>query len=169
MSGSSMSRRTLLRSIAVGGAALAAPSFLTACSTDSGGGASVSNAGKKAAAWPTYTPATGAKPDLAATAEGVQAGYTTYPAKLVKAVAEKPGTGKEKVKVLSITYGTRRSRRRRTSCGRRSTKRSAWTSSSPWSRTRTSAPRWRRCSRATTCRTSSTSAAATSCRARRSS
>ncbi|MFE5688095.1 sugar ABC transporter substrate-binding protein [Streptomyces sp. NPDC056512] len=101
-----MSRRTLLRSIAVGGAALAAPSFLTACSTDSGGGGSVSNAGKKAAAWPTYTPATGAKPDLAATAEGVQAGYTTYPAKLVKAVAEKPGTGKEKIKVLSITYGS---------------------------------------------------------------
>ncbi|WP_432165167.1 extracellular solute-binding protein [Streptomyces sp. bgisy031] len=101
-----MSRRTLLRSIAVGGAALAAPSFLTACSTDSGGGGSVSNAGRKAAAWPTYTPAAGAKPDLAATAEGVQAGYTTYPAKLVKAVAEKPGTGKEKIKVLSITYGT---------------------------------------------------------------
>ncbi|MEU6661387.1 sugar ABC transporter substrate-binding protein [Streptomyces sp. NPDC046821] len=101
-----MSRRTLLRSIAVGGAALAAPSVLTACSTDSGNGGSVGNAGKKAAPWPTYTPASGATPDLAATAEGVQAGYTKYPSKLVKAVAEKPGTGKEKIRVLTITYGT---------------------------------------------------------------
>ncbi|MFI7007106.1 sugar ABC transporter substrate-binding protein [Streptomyces sp. NPDC050145] len=101
-----LSRRTLLRSIAIGGAALAAPSVLTACSSDSSGGGSVSNAGKKAAAWPTYTPAKGATPDLAPTAEGVQAGYTKYPAELVKAIAEKPGTGKEKIKVLTITYGT---------------------------------------------------------------
>ncbi|MYW64612.1 extracellular solute-binding protein [Streptomyces sp. SID8379] len=101
-----MSRRTLLRSIAVGGAALAAPAVLTACSTESSGGADVSNAGKKAAAWPTYTPGKGATPDLAATAEGVQAGFTTYPGDLVRAVAEKPGSGKEKIKVLTITYGT---------------------------------------------------------------
>ncbi|MCQ4212620.1 sugar ABC transporter substrate-binding protein [Streptomyces longispororuber] len=106
MSSSAMSRRTLLRSIAVGGAAIAAPSLLTACSSDSAGGGSVSNAGKKAAAWPAYTPAKGATPDLAPTAEGVQAGYTKYPADLVKAIAEKPGSGKEKIKVLSITYGT---------------------------------------------------------------
>ncbi|MER5950681.1 extracellular solute-binding protein [Streptomyces sp. NPDC001904] len=101
-----LSRRTLLRSIAVGGAALAAPSVLTACSTETAGGGDVSNAGKKAAAWPTYTPAKGATPDLAATAEGVQAGFTRYPSDLVKAVAEKPGTGKQKIRVMTITYGT---------------------------------------------------------------
>ena len=100
-----MSRRTLLRSIAVGGAAIAAPSLLTGCSTESSGG-SVSNVGKKSVAWPTYKAATGAVPDLAATAEGVQAGYTAYPSELVQAVAEKPGTGKEKIRVLTITYGT---------------------------------------------------------------
>ncbi|MEU6842792.1 extracellular solute-binding protein [Streptomyces sp. NPDC046716] len=101
-----LSRRTLLRSIAVGGAALAAPSVLTACSTETAGGGDVSNAGKKAAAWPTYTPSKGAAPDLAATAEGVQAGFTRYPSDLVKAVAEKPGTGKQKIRVMTITYGT---------------------------------------------------------------
>ncbi|MEV5613036.1 sugar ABC transporter substrate-binding protein [Streptomyces sp. NPDC052225] len=106
MSASGISRRTLLRSIAVGGAAVAAPSLLTACSSGGDTGGSVSNAGKKAAAWPTYTPAKGAAPDLAATAEGVQAGFTKYPAELVKAIAEKPGSGKEKIKVLTITYGT---------------------------------------------------------------
>lgn len=106
MSGSSMSRRTLLRSIAVGGAALAAPAVLTACSTESSGGGNVSNAGKKAAPWPTYTPAKGPTPDLAPTAEGVQPGYTKYPEKLVRATAEKPGTGKQKIKVMTITYGT---------------------------------------------------------------
>ncbi|MEU6989125.1 extracellular solute-binding protein [Streptomyces sp. NPDC046465] len=106
MSGSSMSRRTLLRSIAVGGAALAAPSVLTACSTDSSGGGNVSNAGKKVTPWPTYTPAKGPTPDLAPTTEGVQPGYTKYPEKLVRATAEKPGTGKQKIKVMTITYGT---------------------------------------------------------------
>ncbi|MBO1333242.1 extracellular solute-binding protein [Streptomyces sp. VRA16 Mangrove soil] len=103
---SRISRRTLLRSIAVGGAALAAPSVLTACSDGSAGGGNVSNAGKKAAAWPAYAPAKGATPDLAATADGVQAGFTKYPSDLVRAVAEKPGSGKEKIKVLTITYGT---------------------------------------------------------------
>ncbi|WP_338695905.1 extracellular solute-binding protein [Streptomyces sp. Q6] len=101
-----LSRRTLLRSIAVGGAAIAAPSLLTACSSDGSTGGSVSNAGKKAAAWPAYTPAKGATPDLAGTAEGVQAGFTKYPGELIKAVAEKPGSGKEKIRVLTITYGT---------------------------------------------------------------
>ncbi|MFE0102174.1 extracellular solute-binding protein [Streptomyces sp. NPDC059009] len=103
---SSMSRRTLLRSIAVGGAAIAAPSVLTACSTGSSGGGDVSNAGKKAAPWPTYTAVKGPAPDLAPDIKGVQAGYTKYPEKLVQAMSEKPGTGKEKIKVLSITYGT---------------------------------------------------------------
>ncbi|GGO44958.1 sugar ABC transporter substrate-binding protein [Streptomyces lasiicapitis] len=103
---SPMGRRTLLRSIAAGGAALAAPSVLTACSTGSGSGGDVSNAGKKSAPWPTYTPTEGPAPDLAPSTAGVQAGYTTYPQKLVTATDGKPGTGKEKIRVLSITYGT---------------------------------------------------------------
>ncbi|MFJ9036161.1 extracellular solute-binding protein [Streptomyces sp. NPDC102406] len=102
-----MSRRTLLRSVAVGGAALAVPSLLTGCSTGSGGsGGSVANKGTKAAPWPTYAAARGPAPDLAPTAEGVQAGFLKYPENVVRAVAEKPGTGKEKVRIISITYGT---------------------------------------------------------------
>ncbi|WP_328535765.1 extracellular solute-binding protein [Streptomyces sp. NBC_00344] len=102
---SPISRRTMLRSIAAGGAALAAPSMLTACSTDSSGGGSVSNKGVKLAPWPDYVPAAVSRPDLPATAAGVQAGYTTYPDKLVKATTAKPGSG-EKIRVLTITYGT---------------------------------------------------------------
>ncbi|MFF3847751.1 sugar ABC transporter substrate-binding protein [Streptomyces sp. NPDC002328] len=99
----SMSRRTLLRSVAVGGAALAAPGALTACSSGSGG-SDVSNSGKKLAPWPAYRAVAGPKPDLAPTADGVQAGYTAYPADLITSVARTPGDGST-VKVLSVTFG----------------------------------------------------------------
>ncbi|MCZ4120908.1 extracellular solute-binding protein [Streptomyces sp. H39-S7] len=104
MSSSSYSRRTVLRSIAAGGAALAVPSVLTACSSSSGGH-DVSNAGKKLAAWPAHLPFQGPVPDLPGTANGVQAGFTSYPKNLVRAVAAKPGDGST-IKVLTITYGT---------------------------------------------------------------
>ncbi|WP_119582188.1 extracellular solute-binding protein [Streptomyces europaeiscabiei] len=100
----SMSRRTLLRSVAVGGAAAAAPALLAACSTSSGD-SDVSNAGKKLAPWPTYTPARGPKPDLAPTEAGVQAGYTAYPAELSKSVSRTPGDGST-VRVMSVSFGT---------------------------------------------------------------
>ncbi|MEW2519182.1 extracellular solute-binding protein [Actinacidiphila alni] len=100
-----LSRRTLLRSLGAGGAALAAPALLSACSTTSSGG-SVSNSGAKAAPWPTYLPRTIVTPDLAPTADGVQAGYLSYPSKLVKAVDRRPGSGKDKIRVITITYGT---------------------------------------------------------------
>ncbi|WP_149824175.1 extracellular solute-binding protein [Streptomyces tailanensis] len=99
-----MSRRTLLRSLAAGGAAAAAPSLLTACSTGSGD-SDVSNAGKKLAPWPAYRAATGPKPDLAPTEAGVQAGYTAYPADLVKSVSRTPGDGST-VRVMSVSFGT---------------------------------------------------------------
>lgn len=95
-----MSRRTLLGSMA----AVAVPGVLTACSTGSGD-SDVSNAGKKLAPWPSYRPATGPKADLAPTDAGVQAGYTAYPAELVKSVARTPGDGST-VKVMSVSFGT---------------------------------------------------------------
>ncbi|MDO0932075.1 extracellular solute-binding protein [Streptomyces sp. DG2A-72] len=95
-----MSRRTLLGSMA----AVSIPGLLTACSSSSGD-SDVSNAGKKLAPWPTYKPATGPKPDLAPTAEGVQPGYTSYPADLVKSVSRTPGDGST-VKVMSVSFGT---------------------------------------------------------------
>ncbi|HZX37850.1 MAG TPA: sugar ABC transporter substrate-binding protein [Streptomyces sp.] len=100
----SMSRRTLLRSMAAGGAALSVPGLLTACSSGSGDG-DVSNAGKKLAPWPAYIPFSGPKPDLAPTDAGVQAGYTAYPSDLVTAVKDKPGDDST-VKVMSVSFGT---------------------------------------------------------------
>jgi putative aldouronate transport system substrate-binding protein len=90
--------------VAVGGAAAAAPALLTACSTGSGD-SDVSNAGKKLAPWPAYTPADGPKPDLAPSEAGVQAGYTSYPADLVKSVSRTPGDGST-VRVMSVSFGT---------------------------------------------------------------
>ncbi|GAA4812624.1 extracellular solute-binding protein [Streptomyces ziwulingensis] len=99
-----MSRRTLLRSMTAAGTAVAVPGLLTACSTGSSGGGT-SNAGKKLAAWPAYRPTTAAKPDLAPTDEGVQPGYTSYPADLTRSVARTPGDGST-VRVMSVTFGT---------------------------------------------------------------
>ncbi|MFF6784171.1 sugar ABC transporter substrate-binding protein [Streptomyces sp. NPDC012510] len=101
---SRMSRRTLLRSMAVGGAAVSAPALLTACSTSSGD-SDVSNAGKDLAPWPTHKPARGPEPDLAPTEAGVQAGYTAYPADLTRSVSRTPGDGST-VKVMSVSFGT---------------------------------------------------------------
>jgi putative aldouronate transport system substrate-binding protein len=96
----SMSRRTLLLSAA----AASVSGALTACSTGSGD-SDVSNAGKKLAPWPAYKAASGPKPDLAPTEAGVQAGYTAYPADLVKSVSRTPGDGST-VKVMSVSFGT---------------------------------------------------------------
>jgi putative aldouronate transport system substrate-binding protein len=104
VSTSSFSRRTLLRSIAAGGAAIAAPSVLAACST-SAGGHDVSNVGKKLTPWPAYVPFAGPAADLPGTADGIQPGYLTYPKQLVNAVHETPGSG-QTIKVMTITYGT---------------------------------------------------------------
>ncbi|MGW2115168.1 extracellular solute-binding protein [Streptomyces zhihengii] len=102
---SNMSRRTLLRSAAAVGAAATVPGLLTACSTGSGSGGNTSNAGKKLAPWPSYREAPGAKPDLAPTAEGVQPGYTSYPADMTRSVARTPGDGST-IRVMSVTFGT---------------------------------------------------------------
>lgn len=101
---SRISRRTLLRSIAATGAAASAPGLLTACTSGSAGG-DVSNAGKKLAAWPAYHPAAGPTPDLAPTAAGVQAGFTSYPSNVVGSASPTPGDGST-VKVMSVTFGT---------------------------------------------------------------
>ena len=98
-----MSRRTLLGSVA---AAVAAPGVLTACSSSGSRDSDVSNAGKKLAPWPTHRPTAKApKPDLAATAEGVQAGYTSYPAELTQSVSRTPGDGST-IKVMTVSFGT---------------------------------------------------------------
>ncbi|MFF8971917.1 sugar ABC transporter substrate-binding protein [Streptomyces sp. NPDC014995] len=98
-----LSRRTLLRSLAAGSAAVSVPGLLTACSTGSDGG-DISNAGKKLAPWPAYVAAPGAEPDLAPTDAGVQAGYTSYPSDLTTSVERTPGDGST-VKVMSVTFG----------------------------------------------------------------
>ncbi|MCQ4210765.1 extracellular solute-binding protein [Streptomyces longispororuber] len=99
-----ISRRTVLRTVAVAGAAAAASPLLTACSDSSGGG-DVTNAGKKQAPWPAYKAPAGAQPDLAPTEAGVQAGYTRYPSDLATAVKRTPGDGST-IKVMSVTFGT---------------------------------------------------------------
>ncbi|MEU9272585.1 extracellular solute-binding protein [Streptomyces sp. NPDC048251] len=102
---SGMSRRTLLRSVAAGGAAVAVPGLLTACSTTGSDDKGVSNAGKELAPWPAYAAPAGPRPDLAPTEAGVQAGFTSYPSSLVTSVARTPGDGTT-VKVLTVTFGT---------------------------------------------------------------
>ncbi|MFI6896864.1 extracellular solute-binding protein [Streptomyces sp. NPDC050256] len=99
----SPSRRSVLQTIGAGAVLAATGGALTACGSGPSGG-DVGNAGKKLAPWPTYTPFDGPKPDLAPSAEGVQAAYLKYPQNLAQAVAEKPGDGK-KVTAVVLSYG----------------------------------------------------------------
>ncbi|MBL1120172.1 extracellular solute-binding protein [Streptomyces sp. 110] len=99
-----ISRRTLLRSIGVASAAVAAPTLLTSCST-SGSGGSASNRGADLAPWPTYIPKTGPAPDLKGDPKtGVQDAYLTYPDKLTKGTSGVPGDGST-LKVMTVTFG----------------------------------------------------------------
>lgn len=99
-----ISRRSLLRSIGVASAAVAAPTLLTACG-GSGSSGNVSNRGVDLAAWPTYIPKTGPTPDLKGDpSTGVQDAYLTYPSKLTKGTTDVPGDGST-LKVMTITYG----------------------------------------------------------------
>ncbi|MET8340850.1 hypothetical protein ABZV14_44535 [Streptosporangium canum] len=101
-----LSRRGLLRAVGLSAAAVAGSSVLAACGSSgaapSGG---TGSAGKSLTPWPSYIPATGPTPDLAATAQGVQAAYLKYPEKIVNLGLDKPGDGSV-VKVVMLTYGT---------------------------------------------------------------
>ncbi|MFI1092342.1 extracellular solute-binding protein [Streptomyces sp. NPDC020917] len=99
-----ISRRSLLRSIGVASAAMAAPSLLTACG-GSGSSGDVSNRGVELAPWPTYIPRTGPAPDLKGNPQtGVQDAYLKYPSQLTKGTSDVPGDGST-LKVMTITYG----------------------------------------------------------------
>ncbi|MER6523866.1 extracellular solute-binding protein [Streptomyces sp. NPDC001508] len=99
-----ISRRSLLRSIGVASAAVAAPSLLTACS-GSGSAGDISNRGVDLAPWPTYIPKTGPTPELKGNPQtGVQDAYLSYPSKLTKGTSDVPGDGST-LKVMTITYG----------------------------------------------------------------
>ncbi|MGS2617770.1 extracellular solute-binding protein [Micromonospora sp. LZ34] len=102
MDRSPLSRRSLLRMIGAGAAAVAVPG-LAACGGSGGNSGSVGNAGKDLVPWPTYVPFTGVKPDLPGDDRGVQGAYLTYPQTLAQSVAAKPGDGST-VHALIITY-----------------------------------------------------------------
>ncbi len=53
---------------------------------------------------PAYVPIQGAKADLPATPEGLQAGYLTYPQNLVTSVAQAPGSGGDVTALTSLPF-----------------------------------------------------------------
>lgn len=96
------SRRTLI----IGGAGLAAAAAgigtLAGCS--SGGTPSNNASANNNVGLPTYVPYEGAKPDLPASEDGVEAGFYAYPADRPKSVATKPGDGNQKVTGMANIY-----------------------------------------------------------------
>lgn len=90
MSQFAVPRRTVLKAFGVGAAAVAAPTLLAGCGP---GGDAGRAAGGPAVPLPKYIPFTGPKPDLPAGSEAVTDAYLSYPAKLTKSVADKPGDG----------------------------------------------------------------------------
>ncbi|MEY9942777.1 hypothetical protein [Streptacidiphilus sp. MAP5-3] len=101
---SDFSRRSLLRWTGVGIAAAAATPLLAACGS-SGSSGSVSNAGKKLAAWPTYVPSAAVRYDLPALPNNGAPGVLHYPALPLKpSVTGTPGDGST-VTALTFSYG----------------------------------------------------------------
>jgi putative aldouronate transport system substrate-binding protein len=96
-----------------GGAAIGAmsvPLLLAACApapTRTPGGGTTAGAGANPGSgstrlqMPTYVPFAGPPADLAATPDGVDAAYFTYPKSLVKSVLETPGKGEEVTAIVS--------------------------------------------------------------------
>lgn len=83
-----LTRRTLI-SLLPGAAAGVGLGTMTGCSPTSSDGGGTHPAAKL----PAYLPFEGAKPDLPATEQGIQAGYFRYPANPVATVPEPPGGG----------------------------------------------------------------------------
>lgn len=99
-----LTRRSLLRTAA--GAALlptGALTALTACSSSSEGTSGAAANAK--VTLPAYVPYPGVRADLPATAQGVLAGYTAYPARPVPVGGPPPAKG-GKVTAMTLTYGT---------------------------------------------------------------
>ncbi|QDP95905.1 extracellular solute-binding protein [Microlunatus elymi] len=94
-----LSRRTVLAGV---GATALLGGALTGCSdsTDKKNTATANETVKL----PTYTPATIAKPDFPGTEQGVEPAYKLFPSDHNKSVADKPGTGKDTVTGMVITY-----------------------------------------------------------------
>ncbi|GAA1365709.1 extracellular solute-binding protein [Streptomyces beijiangensis] len=92
-----MSRRSFLNlSTAVAAGAVATP-LLTACGSAAN---KKTEAASSKVKLPTYVPFDKVKPDLAPNAQGLSAGFLTYPKTLVQSVSKKPGDG-SKVTVLT--------------------------------------------------------------------
>lgn len=101
-SNSRISRRSLLAGIGTAAVAGGAASMV-GCSSKSS--QKTNTAAKNASTkLPAYIAYTGAKPDLAGTEQGVMPGFFSYPKDPPKAVAERPGTGKEVVTGMAPIY-----------------------------------------------------------------
>jgi len=86
-----ISRRDLLRGgLAAGAVAATAGLGLAGCSSGSSGTTSAQNAENFKVELPSYVPYTGASPDLPATADGVLAGFFSYPANPPSIVPQPP-------------------------------------------------------------------------------
>lgn len=126
MSSQHVNRRTFLGAAGALGIAATGMSTLTGCSTGTSAAGKGSEAFSKVKL-PAYVPAQVAAPDLAGSAEGLDAAYLRYPKNLVKSVAAPPGDGSP-ITVLTETFTTPPPRWGRTRTGRSST--SAWARSS---------------------------------------
>lgn len=95
-----LSRRSVLAGV-TGAAALVG---LAGCGAGSGPGEGGSGEGATSVDLPSYVPFSGAQPDLAATADGVDAGYRRYPTERPQSVAQRPGNGSDALTAMANIY-----------------------------------------------------------------
>lgn len=104
--GPSADRRTFLSLLGLGAAAVAGGGVLAGCGDKATRGGTTQELDKLAAVLPEQRPLTVSvpKPDILGT-RPVADGYTRFPAQLVDAVADKPGTGGPAIRAMTPVWG----------------------------------------------------------------
>lgn len=105
VAGAATNRRDFLRLVGLGAAVAAGGSALAGCGESSSGGGSATDTDKLSALLPKQkTLAMDIKPDIAGV-RPIPDGYTRYPAKLTRAVTDKPGKSGQTIKAMTPAWG----------------------------------------------------------------
>lgn len=102
--GAALNRRYFLRMMGLGAAATAGGGLLAGCSKEPGSRGTATDVSGLDALLPRYQPMDLVKPDIAGT-RPVADGFTRYPATLVDAITERPGSSGQTIKAMTPWWG----------------------------------------------------------------
>lgn len=104
IAGAATNRRTFLAMLGLGAAAAAGGPLLAGCSKEAGSKGTATKADAIRSVLPNYKPMELLKPDIKGTSP-IPNGYLSYPADLVDAITDKPGTSGKTIKTMAPWWG----------------------------------------------------------------